>query len=829
MAKNFLSYTNLDYDSIKQNIENRLGQDSRFNTFQESSFYAILSEIFTATTDFSNYYIERRAEESYLDSAKLRSSVTLLSRMLGYTIRRPTPAKTNIKITLKSLPQTKYVGMILLFPRFTKMVMGTKEFLNTITLRYSLTQDDINNFQNITGYFKEFNYYSIESGKEGFLLSDSEVTNIDLVSPIEIYQGVLKTYTIQGSSNNQTNLRFQKYTINDKTFSNFYGSEDFGYNEKTGEIVYDSNVTRVMIGSDEYTIDRKTLTPNSAIKQNNKFGDGKNINYCLIRTNIDDTVELCFGDDVTSSIGARSNTDNITITYLSTNGALANEVGVIGRSIDLQTPTLGDFLKSNVVITLNKNITSGLDIEDLEGIKLNTPGNFSSMERCVTAKDYTSFIKTLTYKSKEISNAIAWGEQEESKENSVANIKLFNIVLFTFLVNLYKKTNGLYVGIEDASLPDEDLNDYFKLVIMSDTTSPLKIDSQTLLDTDIANIYSKLENRSEISVKNLYISPLIRDFNLNGNIYLTPLSDKEKTKTKIIDALYSYLSANVDFKIPLYKSNLVDVIETFPEVKYVDLSFDSKSTYDNPFYTTSTGFDNNDVYNDVPSGAPITTEQYFTSQDIGHIFHSSIIDKSSSQEIEYSTNLDYYNYFEDFYQKCLPSIVGSNWTNYSLNLKMAICNVLPKMRLKLYKYDNTYVRYEMVWNNNLNGDNNYYATERNITMGLMRNVYDIINNFITTNTLDSKLADNLINNKCYCLLRDINIEDTTSYFANVDKLELQSFLDNDFLKIVKAFRQTFETNIADQLLDDYGNISKYTMKNEVSRIDCSSLNFLYSK
>ena len=169
MAKNFLSYTNLDYDSIKQNIENRLGQDSRFNTFQESSFYAILSEIFTATTDFSNYYIERRAEESYLDSAKLRSSVTLLSRMLGYTIRRPTPAKTNIKITLKSLPQTKYVGMILLFPRFTKMVMGTKEFLNPITLRYSLTQDDINNFQNINGYFKEFNYYSIESGKEGFL------------------------------------------------------------------------------------------------------------------------------------------------------------------------------------------------------------------------------------------------------------------------------------------------------------------------------------------------------------------------------------------------------------------------------------------------------------------------------------------------------------------------------------------------------------------------------------------------------------------------------------------------------------------------------------
>ena len=110
MTKNFIDYTGMTYDDIKKSIVARMSQDSRFETFKESSMYAVLTEIFAATTDFTNYYLERRAEESYLDSAKLRSSIIMLSKMLGYIIRRPIPASVNVKIVLKTLPASVKVG-----------------------------------------------------------------------------------------------------------------------------------------------------------------------------------------------------------------------------------------------------------------------------------------------------------------------------------------------------------------------------------------------------------------------------------------------------------------------------------------------------------------------------------------------------------------------------------------------------------------------------------------------------------------------------------------------------------------------------------------------
>lgn len=88
MSKNFLNYTELTYDEIKQRIVSRLSEDSRFSNYKESQLYAMLLEIFTATTDFSNYYLERRAEESFPGTAQLRSSITELSKMLGYIIRK---------------------------------------------------------------------------------------------------------------------------------------------------------------------------------------------------------------------------------------------------------------------------------------------------------------------------------------------------------------------------------------------------------------------------------------------------------------------------------------------------------------------------------------------------------------------------------------------------------------------------------------------------------------------------------------------------------------------------------------------------------------------
>ena len=348
MSNNFISYTNLDHDSIKESIVSRLQQDSRFSNFQESSFYALLAEIFAATTDFTNYYVERRAEESYLDSAKLRSSVTLLSRMLGYSIRRPIPATTQIKITIKTLPAGIKVGDTLTIAQHTAFVIGGQDFITPISLFYKVTQADIDNFT-IQGYFKELNYYSLKDTEIGRMYADNEFLDLSNSNPITLIQGTIKTYTIDAGTNTQRNTRYQKYIIKDKTFSNLFGTEDFGYDVKTGNTNWDNNLTRVKIGDNtQFTIDRISLTPSESISKNTQYGAGKNLNYCLIKTNVDDSVEVCFGDDVTSSIGVRTNIDHLYITYLSTLGASGNRIGVIGNLVDIQSNVLDCFNKSNI-------------------------------------------------------------------------------------------------------------------------------------------------------------------------------------------------------------------------------------------------------------------------------------------------------------------------------------------------------------------------------------------------------------------------------------------------------------------------------------------------
>ena len=101
MANNFLKYTWLTNSDIVTQIRDKLNADERFQNFTESSIAQTLIEIFAACTDITNYMLERRAEECYFDTARLKSSVVLLARSLGYIVQRPIPAQARLKVRLK--------------------------------------------------------------------------------------------------------------------------------------------------------------------------------------------------------------------------------------------------------------------------------------------------------------------------------------------------------------------------------------------------------------------------------------------------------------------------------------------------------------------------------------------------------------------------------------------------------------------------------------------------------------------------------------------------------------------------------------------------------
>jgi hypothetical protein len=865
MSTNFLNYTEITYDEIKERIKSRLSEDSRFSNFSESQMYSMILEAFTALTDFSNYYIERRAQESFPGTAQLRSSIIEISKMLGYVIRRPIPATTSITMTLTSLPSGASAGQIISLDKFSNFSFNGLNFLLKTPIQYTLTQLDINNFAN-PNYFKVFEFYSTEPGKE-YQLYDTELIPEQYRSPIELIQADRKSIQIN-SNDTQADQRYQTYKIDDKEFSDYFGENDFGFDVEDGSVDLTLNNTRIAIGLDEssfvsdmtefdskkeFIIDRRSFLNNYTIPLLTATDSGKSVKYCVLKTNMDDTVELKFADDVISSIGA-TGSNSIFIRYLATKGSAGNFVGVIGRKVESQQNSFGsNFTNSHIKFTLRRNIVGGSDIEDVESIKINTPEIFYSLDRCVTSRDYVNFLKTLAVKGKQIKNAKVWGEQEETRDNiyKIPNIKLFNVVLFSILADMYSKgSDGKYNGIEPLEnilLDYNNSNDWFNLMVMSDSTTPLS-DNTLNENPDLKILYDKLYSRSEITVKNIYVTPVIRDFKIGGYVYLNPLTDKNNVQKKISDALYSFLSKNADFNTPIYLSKIIEIIESFSEVNHADVYFIPNENPNKDYLFQS----------DFASELSAISAN-FNSLPIGFVFNSSVSAKDKCDVREYSiSGVD--DSFT-FYQKRLSPILTS--AGYTENTINTIACLMPRLEMKMYKYDDITVRTEPIWPSNNSVDNltcglpvstsgdinwDFVPSERNMYLGMMKCFYDNLMKIVSRNPTLSKSSDDYIEginkvfdeflagrDNCFCSLRQIGqynqelatIEACKDYIKNADPNEINKFINNDLLGVLQLFRNTLATTITNGLLDSYGNIVNYSLRNEIARVEAPAISAYY--
>jgi hypothetical protein len=809
-----------------------MAQDPRFSNFTESQLYSVLVEIFAATTDFTNYYIGRRAEESFLDSAKLRSSVIMLSKMLGYIVQRPIPATTSIQIKIK----TKGIGTspVLTIPRGTVFTFNGLNFI----LKNSIT----------------------------YTLSPTEQLSDENKNPIYLIQGDIVTYDLAPSDNNQLNTRYQTYKISDKTFSNLFGSEDYGYDVTTGNVDVTSNFTRVGVSdsvitafansssqtdfnnSGEFYIDRRSFLNDATYDGLSARNSGASSKYCVIRTTMDDSVEVLFADDNIGKIGPSSNNDHLYVRYLSTNGAAANQIGVAGKLIYCQAASFGSFNSSDIEFYLRKSITGGSDIETIESMKVNAPGIFYSLDRCVSSKDYVNYLKTLTSPIN-VKNAIAWGEQEETADKVIPNIKMFNVVLFSILGSMYHKTN--YSGIEqyDALAGDEDFykllanNNWFDLLVAGDSVTPLRdenYESNITLE-DVGLVYSKLKSRSQVTTKNVYITPIIKDLKIGGYIYLNALADRVKSDIKIKNAIYSYLDENADFDTPVYISNLIELIENFPEVHHADI----KLVSNDEFYIEST---TNNISSSASSFPDISLT--YDLDPVGKIYREVKNSRSISSP--------YFISSQDIYTSSLSSYLSA----YSENTRRAIILMLPQLETVTFKIDPkqngnlNLVSSEIVWpsenvwnkkycriaideDSEVDLVRNFVPSERNFYLGMMKPVYDRLKKMATGNN-SNQIMDYLegyisnFNNCAGCSMKQLSkiksISDVDSIFGkdlspiyNADPLEISDFINNKFSDIVEIFRNSFINDLNNSMLDNYTNAVNYTIKNEIVRIKAPEL------
>ncbi len=80
-----LRVTELDFDTIKNNLKNFLNQQSEFTDYDfDGSGLSVLLDILAYNTHYNAYYLNMVANESFLDTALLRDSVVSHAKALGY-------------------------------------------------------------------------------------------------------------------------------------------------------------------------------------------------------------------------------------------------------------------------------------------------------------------------------------------------------------------------------------------------------------------------------------------------------------------------------------------------------------------------------------------------------------------------------------------------------------------------------------------------------------------------------------------------------------------------------------------------------------------------
>jgi hypothetical protein len=257
--------TELDFDTIRDNLKNYLRSQSEFADFDfDGSGMSILLDLLSVNTHYMGYYLNMVGNESFLDTAQLRSSILSHAKAINYVpgSRQGALARLNVKAT-PSLSEDQDATTITL-EKYTKLLGSDLDGVNHqfVTL-YS------NTAVKSSGAFNFANVY--------------------------IKQGEVTTYQFLMSAENTT-ARFEIPSANVDTDSIIVTVQESSSNTDTTMYSLSEDITELTSNSTVYFLE-----------------ENENLKYSLY-----------FGDNI---LGKKPKNGNIVIcTYLDNVGSLANNI-----------------------------------------------------------------------------------------------------------------------------------------------------------------------------------------------------------------------------------------------------------------------------------------------------------------------------------------------------------------------------------------------------------------------------------------------------------------------------------------------------------------------
>jgi len=328
-----LNVTELDFDAIKQNLISFFSTtDSPFKDWNYSgSGLNQLLDVLAYNTHYNAMLAHMALNETFIDSAQLRSSVVSNAKLVGYIPRSKSATTARISLTLTYAAAVPIQTSGIILPRGTRFKSVVNE-----TAYYFVNLDEIS-MPNISGS----NQYA---------------------KTIDIHQGSIDT---------------KRYQVNSVTDRLVYQIDDENIDMSTLIVrTYDSLTALTSNVYTKYT------------EANIGEVDANSLIY-FADENIFGKYQISFGNNV---FGKRpSNLSIIEIEYLTTSGSVAN--GATTFLLIDNVAVSNTNYSQNTITTIN-NGGSGSDKEDIESIRFNAPASYVSQNRAVTADDYKTLILT---------------------------------------------------------------------------------------------------------------------------------------------------------------------------------------------------------------------------------------------------------------------------------------------------------------------------------------------------------------------------------------------------------------------------------------------------
>jgi hypothetical protein len=315
-----LRVTELDFDTIKQNLKTFLNQQSEFTDYDfEGSGLSVLLDILAYNTHYQAYYLNMIANEAFMDTALLRDSVVSHAKTLGYVPYSRKAPRATINFTANTNSNT---SASLTIPKGFRFLSND---IDGITYSFVTLSDTTVTKSNTSFSFLNLPIY------EGQLVTYSYTHN-ELTNPKQVFtlpdSGVdtsTVTVTVQPSS---TNTEISVYTLASDASNTTTQSEVFYLQEGKAQqyqIYFGDNVIGKKISDGSVvTISYLVTNGDAANKANNFIATGTlsdSLNNSLSNFTIDPVSEAAGGaeresvDDIKFAAPLQYTTQNRLVTF----------------------------------------------------------------------------------------------------------------------------------------------------------------------------------------------------------------------------------------------------------------------------------------------------------------------------------------------------------------------------------------------------------------------------------------------------------------------------------------------------------------------------------